>query len=138
MNDYKSLGNDARFLAIMIVSDVLLFTDDVLQVFDNFTVTVEIDGEVYTLGLFETSEIAASRPHPNQREDSAVLERLQKHKQKPITLEQAEELAKELNAVKYVECSAMNQKGLKNVFEEAILAVLEPPELTKRKKCIIL
>ena len=49
-----------------------------------------------------------------------------------------EKLAKELRAVKFVECSALTQKGLKNVFDEAILAALEPPEPIKRRKCCIL
>ena len=42
-------------------------------------------------------------------------------------------------AVKYVECSALTQQGLKNVFDEAIIAALEPPE-TKKKggKCAVL
>lgn len=30
------------------------------------------------------------------------------------------------------------QKGLKNVFDEAILAALEPPEHPKKRKCAIL
>ncbi len=30
------------------------------------------------------------------------------------------------------------QKGLKNVFDEAILAALEPPEPPKRRKCTLL
>lgn len=30
------------------------------------------------------------------------------------------------------------QKGLKNVFDEAILAALEPPEPKKRRKCVLL
>jgi len=46
---------------------------------------------------------------------------------KPITFEMGEKLARELRAVKYVECSAFTQKGLRNVFDEAVLAALEPP-----------
>ncbi|PIK50671.1 Cdc42 [Apostichopus japonicus] len=72
------------------------------------------------------------------RDDSTVVDRLQRNKQKPITVEQAEKLAKELKAVKYVECSALTQKGLKNVFDEAILAALEPPEVQKKRKCKLL
>jgi len=30
------------------------------------------------------------------------------------------------------------QKGLKNVFDEAILAALEPPEPVKKRRCLIL
>jgi cell division control protein 42 len=67
-----------------------------------------------------------------------MLDKLAKNRQKPISYEIAEKLAKELKAVKYVECSALTQKGLKNVFDEAILAALEPPEPKKKKKCIVL
>lgn len=34
--------------------------------------------------------------------------------------------------------SLIFQKGLKNVFDEAILAALEPPEPVRRRRCIIL
>ena len=72
------------------------------------------------------------------RDDAATLEKLSKVKQRPITVDNGEKLQRELRAVKYVECSALTQKGLKNVFDEAILAALEPPEQPKKRKCAIL
>ena len=72
------------------------------------------------------------------RDDSATIEKLARNKQKPISLEQGEKLAKELGAVKYVECSSLTQKGLKNVFDEAIMAALEPPKSKSSRKCVLL
>lgn len=70
------------------------------------------------------------------REDPAAIDKLAKNKQKVISVEAGEKLAKELGAVKYLECSALTQKGLKNVFDEAIIAALEPP-VKKKGKCVI-
>lgn len=67
------------------------------------------------------------------RDDPAVTEKLAKQKQRPVQHDMGEKLARELGAVKYVECSALTQKGLKNVFDEAIVAALEPPVVKKKK-----
>ena len=72
------------------------------------------------------------------RDDPSTIEKLSKNKQKPITPETAEKLAHDLKVVRYVECSALTQKGLKNVFDEATLAALEPPESKKSHRCVLL
>ncbi|CAG8595394.1 27855_t:CDS:2 [Dentiscutata erythropus] len=69
------------------------------------------------------------------RDDPLVIEKLSRQRMKPVTSEQGEKLAQELGAIKYVECSALTQKGVKNVFDEAIVAALEPvPYIIKRPR----
>jgi len=74
------------------------------------------------------------------REDREMIEKLREKRQAPITYPQGMQMAKDINAVRYLECSALTQKGLKNVFDEAIRAVLMPVTQTKRnqKKCVII
>lgn len=94
------------------------------------------------------------------RDDPSVREKLAKQKMSPVRKEDGERMAKELGAVKYVECSALTQYKLKDVFDEvctvtfdlirspekspsnklqAIVAALEPPTPKKKShKCLIL
>ncbi len=92
-----------------------------------------------------------------------MRDKLQKQRMSPVRKEDGERMAKELGAVKYVECSALTQYKLKDVFDEvslsflpmplfgsptnhhphhhqAIVAALEPPPQKKNKKnrCVIL
>ncbi|VDO26779.1 unnamed protein product [Onchocerca flexuosa] len=72
------------------------------------------------------------------REDNETVERLRERRLAPISYLQGLSMSKEINAVKYLECSALSQKGLKQVFDEAIRAVLIPPPKPKRsRKCTI-
>ncbi|XP_024297444.1 cell division control protein 42 homolog isoform X2 [Oncorhynchus tshawytscha] len=64
------------------------------------------------------------------RDDSNTVEKLAKNKQRPLAPESGDKLCRDLRAVKY--------RGLKNVFDEAILAALEPPETKPKKRCTLL
>ncbi|XP_065833775.1 cdc42 homolog [Oscarella lobularis] len=75
------------------------------------------------------------------RDDYRAVESLKKHKLKPVATEEGQKTAKQLKAAAFVECSALTQRNLKDVFDSAIVAVLNPPEETtkmRRKRCKIL
>eukprot|EP00163_Fabomonas_tropica_P018983 TRINITY_DN3340_c0_g1_i2.p1 TRINITY_DN3340_c0_g1~~TRINITY_DN3340_c0_g1_i2.p1 ORF type:complete len:194 (-),score=43.13 TRINITY_DN3340_c0_g1_i2:1400-1981(-) len=74
------------------------------------------------------------------RDDENTLAHLKEKNLEPVTFEAGVQMAKEIGAVKYLECSALTQRGLKTVFDEAIRAVL-CPQVTKKKKsgkCVLL
>ncbi|KAI9485947.1 MAG: rac protein [Benjaminiella poitrasii] len=73
------------------------------------------------------------------REDPETVEKLRRKNMAPISYTQGVQMAKDISAAKYLECSALTQKGLKNVFDEAIHVVLCPSSPPKKaKKCLIL
>ncbi len=76
--------------------------------------------------------------------DANVLRRLGEKNMSPITFEMGQRMAEEIDAVAYVECSALTQYNLKEVFDTAIRTVLNPPRPIKkkpvkgsRKRCVL-
>jgi len=60
------------------------------------------------------------------REDRDFANQLQRQNLQSIKREQGQRLCKKIRAFKYVECSALTQKGLKQVFDDAVRSVLSP------------
>ncbi|RLV93291.1 Ras-related C3 botulinum toxin substrate 1 [Spathaspora sp. JA1] len=61
------------------------------------------------------------------REDFHVLDELQERGINVITETHGKNLAREVGAIDYIECSAATQVGVQEVFDYAIRAVLDPP-----------
>lgn len=75
------------------------------------------------------------------RNESHVTNTLQAQGTTPITKEAGEQMAKDIKAICYVECSAMTQEGLKEVFDRVIkegLLAKKKPKTKKKKVCTIL
>lgn len=72
------------------------------------------------------------------RQDTQLAARLAERGQSMVSAEEASELAAAIGATKYLECSALTQKGLKTAFDEAIRVALGPPpslEVKEHKGC---
>ncbi|KAK2524685.1 Rhog [Columba livia] len=72
------------------------------------------------------------------RNNPETMKRLKEQNQAPITTQQGISLSKQIRAVKYLECSALNQEGIKDVFTEAVRAVLNPVPAKPKKPCVLL
>ena len=73
------------------------------------------------------------------REDTGNIDRLAEKQLAPITTEQGLQLAKNIGASDYLECSALTQTGLQAVFDEAIRIVLHPPVIQRNTGgCILI
>jgi len=73
------------------------------------------------------------------RNDSAMAAQLAAKGLRMVSVEEGQQRANEIGAVKYMECSALTQEGLKAVFDEAIKAALnKKPVNTNTGCCMIL
>ncbi|XP_007548508.1 PREDICTED: rho-related GTP-binding protein RhoG-like [Poecilia mexicana] len=72
------------------------------------------------------------------RGDNETVKKLKEQGLAPTTNQQGNALAKQIGAVKYMECSALQQDNVKEVFAEAVRAVLYPVTKKNHKKCLLL
>jgi len=68
------------------------------------------------------------------RDDDDQVARLRDKHLEPVSELKGNQMAAQLGAQKYLECSALTQKGLKNVFDEAIRSVLIAKSSKSAKK----
>jgi len=74
----------------------------------------------------------------DMRKDQATLQQLESRGQSMVTEEKAMAMAKDVGATRYLECSALTQEGLKQVFDDAIRAAMTKPSKGNSKRCSIL
>jgi len=73
------------------------------------------------------------------RKDDNTIKQLNSRQQSMVTVESAGKMAKEIGAVNFLECSALTQEGLKQVFDDAIRAAMSTPKKqSKKPKCDLL
>jgi len=58
------------------------------------------------------------------RDDVETIRKLQKETKTPVTTKEGEQLSEEIGAIKYWECSALTQKNVKQLFDEAVRIAL--------------
>ena len=76
-------------------------------------------------------------PHQDLRNDANTVKELGKIKQEPVKAEEGRGMAEKINAFAYLECSAKNKEGVREVFETATRAALQvKPRI--RKKCSLM
>jgi GTPase SAR1 family protein len=72
------------------------------------------------------------------RDDKEILERLNGMNLSPITFKDGNKLKRDIGAIKYMECSALNGEGIQAIFDEAVKAALLPTISKRKNFCVIL
>ena len=70
------------------------------------------------------------------RKDPDTVQKMHESGHAPVTLQGGKQLASELGAYTYLECSALMQQGLEEIFDDAIRCATVP-KTTGSSKCVI-
>ena len=126
-------------------------------VLDNYSVNIVVEGKAVILSLFDTSgqedydrlrplsypqtdvflicfSIASPASLENVKDVETLMKLIEK-KLAPINQTAGLQMAKEIGAAKYLECSALTPSGVKTVFDEAVRVVMVPPPPKPKKNC---
>jgi len=73
----------------------------------------------------------------DQRDNQKVIDELNERKQKPLKERDGKKLAKDIEAVKYMECSAKTMSGYRDIFDEVLRFVINDHKQGKKpgKQC---
>ncbi|XP_051272637.1 rho-related GTP-binding protein RhoG-like isoform X4 [Dicentrarchus labrax] len=112
--------------------------------YGTYSTQVHVDSQTVSLNLQDTGsseEYDRLRPlcysQSDLRDDEEVLEKLREQNQTTVTQQQGATMAKQIKAVKYLECASMSLDGLDEVFDEAVRAFLSH-SATTMKPCVLL
>ncbi|KAK9765654.1 Rho GTPase [Basidiobolus ranarum] len=72
------------------------------------------------------------------REDEETIRYMGKMREHPVTYEEGLQMARRIQAVKYVECSAKYKVGVKESFEEAARVAVGVRVSDREKKCLVM
>jgi Ras-related C3 botulinum toxin substrate 1 len=72
------------------------------------------------------------------REDQQTQAQLSQKGCTMVTKAEGDTMVKDIGAIKYLECSALTQNGLKQVFDDAIRAALTPKKKVSKSGCTLL
>mmetsp|Transcript_16529 Transcript_16529/g.25698 ORF Transcript_16529/g.25698 Transcript_16529/m.25698 type:complete len:205 (-) Transcript_16529:169-783(-) len=70
------------------------------------------------------------------RQDERVVNNLARKGLAPLSVQKGRQLAREVGAERYVECSSICNTGVRDVFEEAVRCCVFGPKMEKEKKRI--
>jgi len=123
-----TLSDDVRYLSFLLrIPNLTLFIFSVVQPL-NFKIIKE------KIKLMNLSSIIIVGYQTDLRNHSKTLRKLSKRKEQPITFEMGAQLARDLDAVKYLECSSSDDTEIQKVFEEAVWTLLRHKEQVQNEK----